>query len=196
MGNKRRLTCVAFQPVFVLELVNNSFSHYTNRQPMRKRRKSPTKKKYIAYKKDRIFQGSEPFRRSWQRQKMKATQHERRKTRQLLSGLIPNQMDDARMDMPLRPLRRKRLRNWSGLAVPLATRIAKRQHMRVYRTGWNFFKSPYHPVRHKARFIAFLTQLTQEHSSHARKIAAMFQELLHLSTSVAARKYSSFQDRR
>ena len=65
-----------------------------------------------------------------------------------------------------------------------------------YRTAWNFFKTPYDPARHKARFIAFLAQITQEKTAYTLKVAAMFEELLHPPACISDAQYSSHMDRR
>jgi 4-aminobutyrate aminotransferase-like enzyme len=165
---------------------------------MRKQRKSPAQKKRLAYRKDHILRVEYPnaFRRYWPRRKAQASQKERRQVRRLLDDLVPDQNTEARMDMPLRPVRRDRVRKWPGSAIPLGEHVPHRHYMRVYRTAWNFFKIPYDPTHHKARFIAFLEQITQEKTAHTAKVAAMFQELLHPPAYISDAQYSTRLDRR
>jgi hypothetical protein len=165
---------------------------------MRKQRKSPAEKKQSAYKKDHVLRVEYPnaFRRYWPRRKAQASQKERRQVRRLISDLTPAQNAEARLDMPLRPVRRDQVRKWSRSALPLGEHISHRQYMRVYRTAWNFFKTPYDPTRHKVQFIAFLAQIIQEKTTHTSKIAAMFQELLHPPACLSDPQYSSRLDRR
>jgi hypothetical protein len=148
---------------------------------MSKRRKSPAEKKSLAYKKDRVLQVEYPhaFRRQLSRKKARSNRKERRQVRHLLDSLLPHQDNDARLDMPLEPIRRVKLYSRSGSTIPLGISVQRRLHERIRRTAWNFFKTPYNPGLHKKRFIAFLAQLTQGKSSPTtQKIAWLFQEAL------------------
>jgi hypothetical protein len=165
---------------------------------MQKQRKTPAQKKQLAYAKDHVLRVEYPnaFRRYWPRRKAQASQKERRQVRRLLDDLVPDQGAKARMDMPLRPVRRNRVRKWTGSALALGEHIPHRHFMRVYRTAWNFFKTPYDSTRNKARFITFVAQITQEKTPHMAKVAAMFEELLHPPACMSDAQYSSRLDRR
>ena len=178
--------------------LNTTTSNQHYRQHMRKQRKTPVQKKRLAYNKDHVLRVEYPnaFRRYWPRRKAQASQKERRQVRRLLGDLVPDQNAEARLDMPLRPVRRDRVRKWSGSATPLGEHIAHRHHMRVSRAAWNFFKTPYDSTRHKARFIAFLAQITQEKTVYTIKVAAMFQELLLPPVCLSDAQYSSRLDQR
>lgn len=147
---------------------------------MSKRRKRPAEKKALTYKKDHILSVEYPkaFRRYWPRRKAQAHQKERRLVRRLLADLVPDQNAEARIDTPLKPVRRDRVKKWRGTAMPLGKWIERRQYLRVYRTAWNFFKTPYNPEIHRARFIAFLTEITQERTTYAAHMSHLFRELL------------------
>src|SRR6185436_5879905 len=97
-------------------------------------------------------------------------------------------------DFPLRPVRRDQVRKWG--VVPLGEWVQGRLHMRVYRTAWNFFKRPYQPELHRERFIAFLNQLTQEHTASTRQIAQLFAELLEPPEPITQADYIAQADRR
>ncbi len=162
------------------------------------RRKTPAEKKRLAYTKDHILRVEYPnaFRRYWPRRKAAASRKERRHVRRLLSDLLPEQHIEARLTMPLRPVRRDQVQKWAGSAQPLETHFRHRHFMRVYRTAWNFFKRPYDPVRDKTRFIAFLTQITQEKTTYTTRVAIMFQELLYPPLTTTSQQYSSRNDHR
>lgn len=146
---------------------------------MTRQRQTPEEKKQIAYDKDHVVRADYPhaFRRNWPRRKARAARKERRKVRQMLGELVPEQQAEAREAMPIRPVRRDLARKMA-YAVPLREHVAHRHSMRVYRTAWNFFKRPYDTALHQVRFAAFLEQITQEDTPHTRKVAAMFRHIL------------------
>jgi hypothetical protein len=165
---------------------------------MSKRRKRPAEKKALAYKKDHVLSVEYPnaFRSYWPRRKAQASQKERRQVRRLLADLVPEHNAEARADIPLRPVRRDRVRKWPGSTIPLGKWIERRRYLRIYRTAWNFFKTPYNPDSHKARFIAFLTEITQERTSYTAQVAHLFRDLLNPPEHSSEAKYAGPYDRR
>ncbi|MBN1429591.1 MAG: hypothetical protein JXB07_14570 [Anaerolineae bacterium] len=96
--------------------------------------------------------------------------------RQILGQVTPECQADARDDVSLRPVRRKKISKWG--VVALGVWIQEQKRTRIDRIAWNFFKTPYDSKTHRERFARFLQTLTEGHSEHSRALACLFDDIL------------------
>jgi hypothetical protein len=143
-----------------------------------KRQRTPSEKKALSYKKDYITIAEYPhaFRRNWPRKKARLQRAERRKVRQLLRQVTPEQQAEERDYTPLKPVRRRRIKKWGVTA--LGTRVRERLQARVNWTAWNFFKSPYNSKRHREKFVKFLETLIEGRTEKSQALAHLFDDIM------------------
>jgi hypothetical protein len=164
-----------------------------------KRRRTPTEKKALSYKKDHAISAEYPhaFRRQWPRKKARVQRKERRQVNQSLTQVTQSYQEEQGDDILLKPIQRNFVESW-GDPVPLGIWVKDRQFRRIYRTAWNFFKVPYTSNLHRDSFKAFLQIVTKGRTIYSGRLAQLFSELLSSSAKQGRSEFDgiySYQDK-
>lgn len=142
-----------------------------------RRRRSPTEEKQIAYREDHRTgsRGGFQHRRYWPDKKALANQIYRSRVRRNIFRALWQYRPETAEDLDVPPVRRRKYRRG---AVPLGTWVEQQLARRISSIGRKFFARPYCSEDHRSRFVAFLTQLTQEEGPHTRELARSFDAIL------------------